>query len=127
MAEPNRFDIPLISTVGFVSVVATVVAIVGVQALFYRYQNVQYQQKIVLVRDQRSESQAAAEQARLSAYGWIDRGQGRVVIPIQRAMSLMVQEQRSVATKSGQVSQPFAGAAESTKSGQSGRSRPEGQ
>lgn len=48
----------------------------------------------------------ATEQARLGSYGWVDRREGIVHIPIQRAMELVAEGRSRVATAPTTASRP---------------------
>lgn len=41
----------------------------------------------------------AAQSARLSAYGWVDRANGVVALPIERAMAIYVEEANRAASE----------------------------
>jgi hypothetical protein len=92
MAEPNEVDVPVVVTVGLVSVFLTVATIFGVQALFFNYEQVQLEQKVISAKDTAAETHLASEETRLASYGWVDREKQRVAIPIERAMGAVVRE-----------------------------------
>ena len=92
MAEKENLDIPMILTVAIVSVVLTVVAVIGVQALFYSYESVEEHRKVIALPTNEANSKLAEQEARLARYGWADREKGQVVIPIERAMTLTVKD-----------------------------------
>jgi len=71
--------------------ILTFVLIVAVQALFYNLQNERATRADQGMPRSLSRLRSAQLEA-LGAYGWIDRGQGVVAVPIERAMELIVQE-----------------------------------
>lgn len=88
MAEKENLDIPMILVVGVVSVVLTAASVIGVQALFYSYQNKETDRKVTAVPTAEADSRLAEQDAKLARYAWANREEGRVVIPIDRAMKL---------------------------------------
>lgn len=91
-AEKDNLDIPLIATVGIVSTVLTVACIIGVQALYNSYASQEIENKITLAPTATANSKLAEQNAKLASYGWADREQGKVVIPIERAMAPVVMQ-----------------------------------
>ena len=94
MAEKQNLDVPMIATAGTVSVVLTVAAVFGVQALYYSYSQSETNRKVVAIPDSDANSKLAEQDAKLTRYAWADRASGKVVIPIERAMSLTVDDYR---------------------------------
>ena len=92
MAEKENLDIPVIVTAGIVSVVLTVASVIGVQALYYAYQNQEVVRKVTSRPTTIANSKLAEQDAKLARYAWADREKGRVVIPIERAMTLTTEE-----------------------------------
>ncbi len=95
MAEPENLNIPMIVTVGVVSVVLTFASVFAVQALYYQYFAAQMELKVVEAPTADADSKLAEQNAKLARYSWANREQGVVTIPIERAMRLVVREQRS--------------------------------
>ena len=92
MAEKENLDIPMVLTVGIVSVVLTVASVIGVQALYYSYQNQEVDRKVTSLPTSSANSKLAEQDAKLARYAWADREKGKVVIPIERAMTLTAKE-----------------------------------
>lgn len=95
MAGPENLNVPMIATVGIISVVLTVASVVAVQALYYNYFDYENQRKVVEAPTADADSRIAEQVAKLSRYTWANRDKGVVTIPIERAMTLVVQEQRT--------------------------------
>jgi hypothetical protein len=85
----------MIGVVGAVSVILTVALVLAIQALYYAYQQSETERKVVAVPAVTSESQLAVQKAKLARYGWKNQAEGQALIPIERAMELVVRELRS--------------------------------
>lgn len=92
MVEQDNLDVPMIVTAGIVSILLTVVSIVGVQALYANFASAETTRKVTTAPTLESNSKLAEQDAKLSQYAWTNREKGQVVIPIDRAMSLIVKE-----------------------------------
>ena len=92
MAEKDNFDIPMIVTAGIVSVALTIASVMGVQALYYGYQIQEVDRKVTSRPTTSANSKLAEQDAKLARYAWTDREKGKVVIPIERAMTLTAKE-----------------------------------
>ena len=92
MAEKENLDITMILTAGIVSVALTVASVIGVQALYYAYQQQEVERKVTSRPTTSANSKLAEQDAKLARYAWADREKGKVVIPIERAMALMAKE-----------------------------------
>ena len=99
-AEKDNFDIPMIATVGIVSTVLTAACVIGVQALYYSYELRETDRKVTTLPTADANSKLAEQDAKLAKYGWANREQGKVVIPIERAMDLVVDEYARSDTRS---------------------------
>jgi len=78
--------------VGLLSVILTVDAVVGLQALYY-WQLDRLETSDELYRPPaKLKTLLADQQKRLTAYGMVDAEKGIVAIPIDRAMTLVVDE-----------------------------------
>ena len=62
----------------------------GSETLFVRYDEAQTQRKVLDVST--TIERSAEQQARLNRYRWVNRDEGVVAIPIDRAMELVVSE-----------------------------------
>ena len=90
---------PGIVVAGVVSAVATFVVIVALQALYLMLDKTQRREAAQNAIDT-SESLIAEQHAKLNQYGWIDRENDLVVVPIDRAIELTVAELGSNRTAS---------------------------
>lgn len=92
MAERDDLNVPMIATVGVVSVVLTIATVYAVQALYFEQANSENERKVVLSPTVDADSRLAEQEAKISRYSWIKRSDGVVAIPIDRAMQLIVDE-----------------------------------
>lgn len=92
MAERENLDIPMIVTVGIVSTVLTAACVIGVQALYLSYAQAETNRKVVFAPTADADSKLAEQSAKLARYGWANREQGKVVVPIEHAMDLVVED-----------------------------------
>lgn len=86
---------PKVSTtlvVGALGVILTVVIILALQVLFYRTAQREYVAKVVEVGSEKLERTEAEQRALLEGYRWVDRDNGVVALPIERAMELVIEE-----------------------------------
>lgn len=92
MVEKDDINIAVVSVVGIISVALTIASVFAVQALYFNRMDVETQRKVVELDSPSSESRVAEQEAKLSRYAWRDQENEIVVIPIERAMSLVVTE-----------------------------------
>jgi hypothetical protein len=91
-AHREDLDTPLIVVVGILFAILTFVVIVLLQAWFYRIQAEEHHAKSVAPRSDELTRAVADQEADLHRYRWLDRDEGLVGIPIERAMELLVRE-----------------------------------
>jgi hypothetical protein len=91
-AARENLDTPLIITVGVLLVIVTFALILLLQAGFYKSETAENERKVVAPRSEELASWRAAQEADLHSYRWLDKAQGRVGIPIERAMDEIVRE-----------------------------------
>jgi hypothetical protein len=90
--DSDGLNTPAIAAVGFVSAVLTFALIVAVQVLYYHVSAAETDRKVIAVRAEEADDMQAQQDAKLARYGWVDRAQGRVAVPVERAMELVVRE-----------------------------------
>jgi hypothetical protein len=90
--DSDGLNTPVIAAVGFVSAVLTFALIVAVQVLYYHVSAAETDRKVIAVRAEEADDMQAQQDAKLARYGWLDRAQGRVAVPVERAMELVVRE-----------------------------------
>ena len=96
MSDKAKYDdlnTPMIAIVGFVSAIFTFAIVVGFQAGYYYVESAVEVAKAKAMGPSKAETVLAEQRGRLASYGWIDRNQKQVAIPITDAMALVVQEQ----------------------------------
>lgn len=92
MAKHEEVNTLVIAAIGLISAVLLFVLIVGLEVLYYNYENKEETKKVY---DQRYEEIAglrAVQEAELNSYRWIDKERGIVGIPIERAMELVAKD-----------------------------------
>lgn len=95
MSRIDHVDARAVYVVGFVSVILVFAAVLGVQALYLRQTaSVESERATTLSLD--ADNLIAEQELQLQRQGWLDRKTNQVAIPIDRAMELVVQEQRSL-------------------------------
>ena len=92
MAEREDLNIPMIVTVGAVSVILTIASVFAVQALYFSFAGDEVRRKVIEAPTTDASSRLAEQDAKLTRYSWIDRDQGKASIPIERAMRIVVDE-----------------------------------
>jgi hypothetical protein len=78
--------------VGLIGAIALVVIIAGLSALYYGSAREEWEGKFLARSAAELTDVRAAQQAELEGYRWVDREQGVVAIPIERAMELVARE-----------------------------------
>ncbi len=96
MAKYDDIDTKMVATVGVVSVLIVVGSILAIQVLYNNFDRAEAERKVIAVESADVRNLLAEQEARLNRAGWIDRQQGLIAIPIERAMELVVEEMRSV-------------------------------
>ncbi|HOX24696.1 MAG TPA: hypothetical protein PLL30_02905 [Candidatus Krumholzibacteria bacterium] len=91
-AAKDSLDTGLIVTIGALLVILTFALILLVQGWFYQAQTEEYVRKVVEPRSAQLSSALADMQESLHTYRVLDPEAGRVGIPIERAMELVVRE-----------------------------------
>jgi len=91
-AAKDNLDTGLIVTIGVLLVVLTFALILLLQGWFYQAQTDEYARKVIAPRSEPLASALAAMQESLHSYRILDAAEGRVAIPIERAMELVVRE-----------------------------------
>jgi hypothetical protein len=99
MERYNDMHTPLIAFVGVVGTVVLFATIISLQVLYYTLTEADYRRKVVEAPTIESDSIIAEQQIQLTQYGWLDREQNKVAIPIGRAMERVVADLQALAGK----------------------------
>ncbi len=91
----DDLDTGKLALLGFVSAITVFAAIVAAQVVYGHFAARELARKEIAVPNVEAEDVLHQQQAKLAQYGWIDRNQGVVAIPIERAMQLVVSESQS--------------------------------
>ncbi len=84
------------AVVGLIMAAGVLVCIIGLQALFNKVQEDEIQRKIVDVENDELAGSVASQLENLNRYRWIDEANGRVTVPIERAMELIVRDEQAM-------------------------------
>lgn len=90
VADPPDPDALTTATVGIVGTILVIVAVVFLQGLYESVNRSEFQRKIVAEAPAELTKLRAAQQRKLSATAWVDKQNGIVAIPIEKAMALLV-------------------------------------
>jgi len=85
------------ATIGIVGTIAVVVVVLFVQGLYERVNHSERTRKVVSVAPEELRTLRAAQLARLQRTGWVDRPNGYVAIPIDKAMTLLANDPKLAA------------------------------
>ncbi len=82
-------DASTVATVGFVGTILVIIVVVFVQGLYERASRAEFRRKVIDEIPQELRNLRAAQLTKLHATGWVDKRNGLVAIPIERAMELL--------------------------------------
>lgn len=83
--------------VGIIGGILLLAVVLVAQVLFYNVQRSEDEVKLYAVRPQELADLQAKQLAEISSYRYVDRAQGVVAVPIDRAIELYVAEQKAPA------------------------------
>jgi hypothetical protein len=92
MAQHDDLNTSTIALVGFVGAVVVFAVILILTIIFYQVEARQRQEKLVSPAYAQVSKLEADQQGRLASYGWIDQKKQIALIPVARAMDLVVAE-----------------------------------
>jgi hypothetical protein len=92
MEEKEAINTPLVVVIGLVSVILLFTIIVALQAVYYNFEGRERADKVYSQVYQEAARLRADQEAELNSYSWIDRDDGVVGIPINRAIELAARE-----------------------------------
>jgi hypothetical protein len=90
VADPPDPDALTTATVGIVGTILVIAAVVFLQGLYESVNRREFRRKIVDEAPTELTELRAAQLRRLSATAWVDKQNGIVAIPIEKAMALLV-------------------------------------
>ena len=85
------------ATIGLVGTIVVIVVVLFVQGLYERVNRSELTRKVVAVAPEELRNLRAAQLARLQRTGWVDRQNGYVAIPIDKAMALLAADPKLAA------------------------------
>ena len=92
MERHNDLNTLKIAVVGLLGALVTVAIVLALQVLYYSAANQQFDRKVIQAPTTQSDTLLAEQAVKLTRYEWIDRQKNKVMIPIDRAMELVVKE-----------------------------------
>jgi hypothetical protein len=92
MERYNDLDTMKIAVVGLLGALLTLAIVLALQVLYYSAASEQFERKVVQAPTTQSDTLLAEQATKLTRYDWIDPGKKKVMIPIDRAMELVVKE-----------------------------------
>ena len=107
--ERDNLDIHGIALILTVLVLVTVIVVISLQIVYFVASEQQFRRKVVDVTAVEVEALNRKQSEELRGYRWIDREQGIVAIPIDRAIALVAQELSSAGIAAGPGHAPHAG------------------
>ncbi|MDQ7007869.1 MAG: hypothetical protein Q9Q40_11620 [Acidobacteriota bacterium] len=88
--DPDPLALGFVLAAGCIIVIATVLALEG----FYNFaERRMLEQRVVAVEDTTLARVRAEQLEKLTEYRWIDQQAGRVQVPIERAMELVIEDE----------------------------------
>jgi hypothetical protein len=115
VADPPDPDALTTATVGIVGTILLIAAVVFLQGLYESVNRSEFQTKIVNEAPAELTLLRAAQQRKLHATAWVDKQNGIVSIPIEKAMALLVADPSWAAPIIAPAPPPAKGAAPETK------------
>jgi hypothetical protein len=85
------------ATVGIVGTILVIVVVVFVQGLYESQHRAEFGRKVVAEAPAELRSLRAAQRTKLQAMGWVDKQNGIVAVPIERAMELLAADPKPAA------------------------------
>jgi len=91
--EPiDGLNTPALVTAGFVAAIGTFVLIVGLQVLYLNYDAAQTKAALSRPENTSSASLLAEQRSKINRYGWLDRQNDIVAVPIDLAIQITARE-----------------------------------
>lgn len=97
MARYDDVNTQNVTVIGLCGAVGTFVIIVALQVMYYQFESREMARKVLNVPQAGPESVLNDQRARLSSYGWVDRDQQVVAVPIDVAMNQVLTREQQVA------------------------------
>lgn len=93
-SEQKRSELDITSIIGFslVGTILFVVVVVAIQAFFFRYEEAFLHERIYSQTSNELRQHRASQLEQLGGYRWVSEQEGRVAIPIERAMEIVARE-----------------------------------
>lgn len=94
--KPGESDPKALSTVivGAIGIAAAIVIVLGLEVIHRRTAAREFESKIIEREPQQLRLLQAEQTEKLKGYVWVDQGAGQVSLPIDRAMELVVEQDR---------------------------------
>ncbi len=84
------------AVIGLIMAAVILVSVIGLQSLFYKVERDEIQEKLGDARSDELVRSNAEQLANLTSYRWVDQSAGQAAIPIDKAMALVIRDQRTI-------------------------------
>ena len=88
--------LPSLSLATRASALVFLVSVIALQSLFYKVERDEIQKKLGDARSNELTRSNAEQLTNLTSYRWVDQTAGQTAIPIDKAMELVVRDQRVI-------------------------------
>ena len=94
-SQEDDLPVGVLSVIGVGSLLVTLVTVILIVGLYRHGESAEFDRKVVQLPYSAVDANRATGEQRLSSYGWVDREAGRVHIPIDKAMGMIVKESQN--------------------------------
>ena len=92
----DDLNTPMIALVGFVSAAVTLICILGLQAAYLQFEQMEYETKVVNVKLNEVDSVLSAQKEKLNGgYAWVNKQDKVISMPIDQAMKVVAEQYES--------------------------------
>ena len=84
------------AVIGLIMSAAILASVIALQSVFYKVERDEIQSKLGDARNDELARSNAEQLTNLTSYRWIDQSAGQAAIPIDKAMALVVRDQRVI-------------------------------
>jgi len=88
-SDPNAFWTVVI---GILSVLVTFATIIGLQALYYKVEDSEWEKKVVAQPPEELIRIKSQQLSNINSYRWVSKAEGIAGIPIERAMEVVIKD-----------------------------------
>lgn len=99
MARYDDVNTQNITVIGLGGAIGTFVLIVALQVMYYHFESRELAKKVLSAPQVGPESVLNEQRTKLTSYGWVDRDQKLVAVPIDVAMAQVLSREQQVAQR----------------------------